>query len=103
MPEADKKRIRDRLSAAKDKRLEEYDTYFRNSPYKVIYGFFKEHGTVRRSHEWQYGASHDIDFSCKVELEVPKKDRTLSKKTVEIYAGGWYTADPGRTTADPYY
>ena len=92
LPEADKTRIRNRLSAAKDKRLEEYDTYFRNSPYNVIYEFFKEHGTVKPSHDYQYNNCHDITFECNLEIEVPKKDRTLTKRTVNIhgYVEDWY-------------
>lgn len=97
LPEADKKRILDRLSAAKDKRLEEYDTYFRNSPYKVIYEFFKERGRVAPAHDYQYQA-YDLEFSCDLEIEVPKKDRTLTKKKVCLhgYINDWYKDEFGR-------
>ena len=102
LPEAERKRIDDRLAITKKSIDESYDKFFSTSAYKTIYKFFKEHGTVRRSHEWQYGESHDIDFRCTVELEVPKKDRTLTKKTVEIYGSiqGFYHDELGRNNGD---
>ncbi len=102
LPEAERKRINDRLAATKKSIDDAYETFFTNSAYKTIYKFFKEHGTGRRSHDWQYGESHDIDLKCKLELEVPKKDRTLTKKTVEIYGSiqGFYHDELGRNHGD---
>ena len=98
LPETDKKRITDRLDVTKSNRLEEYDTYFRNSPYKVIYEFFKEHGTVKPSRDYQYYDCHDIKFECDIEIEVPKKDRTLTKRKVSItgFIDDWYKDEYGR-------
>jgi hypothetical protein len=98
LPDADKQRIRDRLNGTKSNRLEEYDKYFRNSPYKAIYEFFKERGTVKPSHDYQYYDCHDITFECEIELEVPKKDRTLTKKKVTLsgYIEDFYTDEFSR-------
>lgn len=102
LPEAERKRIDDRLAATKKGIDDAYEKFFSNSAYRTIYKFFKEHGTVGRSHGWQYGESHDIDLRCKVELEVPKKDRTLTKKTVEIFGciQGFYHDELGRDHGD---
>jgi hypothetical protein len=102
LPEAERKRIDAAVEATKAKVADAYDEFFSKSPFSTVYKFFKEHGTVNKTHGWQYGECHDISFKCNVTLEVPKKDRTLTKKTVEIYGAiqGYYKDELGGEHGD---
>lgn len=102
LPEAERKRIDAAVEATKANVAESYDEFFRNSAFGNVYKFFKEHGTVNKTHGWQYGECHDISFKCNVTLEVPKKDRTLTTKTVEIYGAiqGYYKDELGGEHGD---
>ena len=102
LPEAERKRIDAAVAATQAKVAESYDEFFSKGAFGKVYKFFKEHGTVNKMHGWQYGDSHDISFKCNVTLEVPKKDRTLDKKTVEIYGEirGYYKNELGGENGD---
>lgn len=102
LPEAERKRIDAAVEATKARVADAYDEFFSKSPFSTVYKFFKEHGTVNKTHGWQYGECHDISFKCNVTLEVPNKDRTLTKKTVEIYGAiqGYYKDELGGEHSD---
>lgn len=70
LPKKDRDRINEHLAKFNDKRLIEYDEYFKKSKFANLYNYIKEHGEISL-YPSQFGNEHHIEFRIPLVLEEP--------------------------------